>query len=298
MTTIIVRPGDTISIVGAATVPPIPPTPTPSGFVLGVNAHLGWSDGGYSNIPQTIKALQYLGVKFIRDSCSDAAIIPVWQQVASATGAKFIDYLPSGSPALCQQALALVPQLAAAKIISHISGCNEPDGSYATSQGMTLDWAKSFQPHVWTAGQAARVLVNNLSVGANWFPPLYQGNYPNIGDQSAYCNFGNAHTYPQNGDPPESDIARFTDLAKMGAPQRSVIHTEFGYPIGTGGASITPELAGEYVTRAVAASKKAGNAGLIYYGLYDDRSGPWGLFNNDGSPRPGATAFRNAVLAG
>lgn len=272
--------------------------PPPAKIILGVNCHIGWA-GPYANIAQTINALKYLGVKVIRDSCSDAATIALWKQVASAIGAKFCDYMPEGSPALCQSSLALVPLIAGAGLLAFVEGCNEPDDAYAASQGMTLDWAKTFQQQVWKAGQAAKLPVINLSVGAGWASPDWTGNYPNIGDQSAFCTYANAHTYPQHADPPGSDIARFTGLAKLGATQRPVIHTEFGYPLAdvAGGDAVTQAVQGQYVTEAVAAAKANGNAGLFVYGLYDDQAGQWGIFNNDGSPRPAAMALRDAISA-
>src|SRR5262245_30033794 len=66
---------------------------------IGLNTHLDSYKYGYQNLPATEAAINYLGVKNLRDSAQHPWSLNLWQQVADATGARFDDYMGRGSPA-------------------------------------------------------------------------------------------------------------------------------------------------------------------------------------------------------
>src|SRR5580692_3441102 len=85
---------------------------------LGINTHIDFDNYGYQNLATVESSLEYLGVKNVRDSGESSTDLTSWQQVAQAAGVKFDDYIPEGSPATMQSALALVPQLAQEGILN------------------------------------------------------------------------------------------------------------------------------------------------------------------------------------
>src|ERR1700704_6041000 len=136
---------------------------------LGVNTHIDFATYGYQNLSIVEASINYLGLKNLRDSpesTSDVGINGSWQQVATATGAKFDAYIPEGSLANMQASLNLMPQLASQGILNSIEGGNEEDDPYAATLGNTLIIAANFQHNVWTLGQQLNLPVINMSFGA------------------------------------------------------------------------------------------------------------------------------------
>lgn len=196
---------------------------------LGVNTHIG-DAGAYSDTSMVEQNLEYLGVTIVRDSVDSASEAAVWQQVAQATGVKFDDYMPEGAPAWDQSALALVPQMAQEGILHSIEGGNEEDDFYAQANGNTLAWTAQSQQQVYAMGQQEGLPVINMSFGSGWTAANnWEGDYPNVGNLSAYTNYANAHTYPNVGQTPGSAIQQLNTDALLAASTRPVITTEIGW---------------------------------------------------------------------
>ena len=68
-----------------------------------------------------------------------------------------------------------------------------------------------------------------------------------------------------------------------------MITTEIGWST----ADFSEQTIAKYVLDAAMDGLLDGDAGMYFYGLYDDGSGDWGLFNADGTPRPAATALHD-----
>ena len=154
---------------------------------LGVNTHIDFAAYGYQNLSVVESAINYLGLKNLRDSPETAADVGsngTWQQVATATGAKFDAYIPEGSPANMQASLNLMPQVASHGILNAIEGGNEEDDAYAASLGNTLQIAADFQKnYVWPLGQKLGLPVINMSFGAGWTASNgWIGDYASVGD--------------------------------------------------------------------------------------------------------------------
>jgi serralysin len=256
---------------------------------LGVNTHLG-DAGAYSDTAMVEQNLEYLGVTIVRDSVISASEAAVWQQVAQATGVKFDDYMPEGAPAWDQATLTLAAQLAQQGVLAYVEGGNEEDDPYAQANGNSLAWTAQFQQQVYAMGQEYDLPVINMSFGSGWTAANnWEGDYPDVGDLSAYTNYANAHTYPNVGQTPNDAIAFLNSDAELAASSRPVITTEIGWQT----SQFSETQIAQYVVDATFDGIADGDAGMWFYGLYDDSSGDWGLFNADGTARPAATALHD-----
>ena len=257
---------------------------------LGINTHIDFNAYGYQNLATVESNISYLGVTTIRDSAQSPTDATNWLAVAQATGAKFDDYIGENSPAGMATDLTYVQQLAKEGILASIEGGNEEDDAYPQSLGNTLQITALFQRQVYALGQELDLPVINMSFGAGWTAANnWEGDYGTVGDLSGYSTYGNAHTYPNVGQLPDAEIQVVNGLAKMAASTRPVITTEIGWQT----TEFSQQTIAKYVLDAAMDGLKDGDAGMYYYGLYDDDSGDWGLFNSDGTPRPAATALHD-----
>ncbi len=257
---------------------------------LGINTHIDFGADGYQNLATVESNIAYLGVGIIRDSAQSATDAQTWLQVAQATGAKFDDYIGETSPAGMLTDLGYVQQLAQEGVLASIEGGNEEDDAYPESLGNTPQITAQFQQQVYALGQQFGLPTINMSFGAGWtWTNNWQGDYGTVGDLSTYTNYGNAHTYPNVGQLPDAAIQFVNGLAEMAASTRPVITTEIGWQT----TQFDEQTIAKYVLDAAMDGLKDGNAGMYFYGMYDDGSGTWGLFNSDGTPRPAATALHN-----
>ena len=162
--------------------------------------------------------------------------------------------------------------------------------SYAQANGNSLSWTAQFQQQVYAMGQQEGLPVINMSFGSGWTSANnWEGDYPDVGNLSAYTNYANAHTYPNVGQTPGSAIQQLNGDAALAASSDPVITTEMGWQT----SQFSETQIAQYVVDATFDGIAAGDAGVWFYGLYDDSSGDWGLFNSDGSPRPAATSLHN-----
>jgi hypothetical protein len=257
---------------------------------LGVNTHIDFNAYGYQNLATVESALKYLGVRNVRDSAESSTDLTSWQQVAQATGVKFDDYIPEGSPADMQGALNLVTQLANEGVLNFVEGGNEEDDDYAAAQGNTLAITAQFQQQVFALGQKLGLPVINMSFGSGWTAVNnWQGDYDKVGDLSAYANYGSAHTYPNPGQTPDDAIQMINGLSKLAAVSRPVITTEIGWD----NATFTQGQTARYVVDAALDGIKDVDVKLYYYSLFDDGSGQFGLMNQNGTPKPAGTALHD-----
>src|ERR1700733_3843122 len=165
---------------------------TASSFVatLGINTHIDFNADGYQNLSTVEAAINYLGIKNIRDSGQAASDLSAWQQVAQATGAKFDDYIGETSPAGMQTDLGLAQQLAQEGILNYIEGGNEEDDAYPASLGNTLQIAAQFQQQVAATAHQFGLPTINLSFGSGWTAANdWHGDYDKVGDLAGYADY-------------------------------------------------------------------------------------------------------------
>jgi hypothetical protein len=260
---------------------------------VGINTHLHGEKFGYENRDTVATAIQYLGVKNVRDSAQSQRDVQIWTAFAQTAGVKFDDYMPEGSPDDMRQALTLVPQLAAAGVLNFVEGANEEDAPYAIKAGNSLALAATFQQQVYQTGHSLGLPVINMSFGQGWTAANnWHGNYDKVGDLSHFADFANAHTYPKSvvGEPRKS-VARLNDNAKLAASSKPVIVTELGW-------KSTPETEQSIAVALINGLMDAVHEGAektYIYALFDDQSGHFGIMNSDGSPKPAGTALHTLM---
>src|SRR3954453_17359358 len=121
---------------------------------LGINTHLNSGAFGYGDLPAVEAAINYLGVKNIRDSAASIYDAQTWLHVANATQAKFDDYIGETSPAGMVQGLGYFGALAAEGILNFVEGGNEEDDDWPVSLGNSLGITAVFQQQLYAAGHA------------------------------------------------------------------------------------------------------------------------------------------------
>lgn len=259
---------------------------------LGVNTHLDFT-GAYKSTANVIAAVNYLGVKLLRDSLASDNDMRLWRPVFERTGAKFWVFLGETNPADMRAQLRYIQPFVAAGMVAGIEGGNEEDDNYPARLGNTLAITAAFQPTVYAQGMKWGLPVGQMSFGSGWTSANdWHGNYDKLGDLSAWATYGNAHTYPNapNGEP-DSSIQRVNGLALLTTPGKPVMTSEIGWDQSKPG--FTRAKVAAWTLDAAFDGVKDGDVAMFYYGLFDDISGPFGIMNADGSPRPAGTALHN-----
>jgi hypothetical protein len=187
--------------------------------------------------------------------------------------------------------------LAAEGILNAVEGGNENDDPYAISQGNSIAWTARFQRKVYATGHSLGLPVINMSFGSGWtWTNNWHGDYDQTGDLSRYCDYGNAHTYPNVGSTATATIRMLNDNARLAAVSRPVATTELGWK----GQNFAARDVARYALDGVFDAIATGNVAVYFYALFDDPSGAWGFMNPNGSPRPAGRAIHNlvAILGG
>lgn len=254
---------------------------------LGVNTHLDFG-GAYAN-PATVEAaINYLGLDNLRDSPASPADLPIWQQIAQATGAKFDAYVGQVSPSRMSTELDYIQQLAQQGMLNFVEGGDEEDDTLSAAVGNSLSLAAQFQLTLYGVAQSLGLPTINMSFGAGWtITNNWIGDYANVGDLSGIADYANAHIYPAGA--PDATIQQLNADALLAAGSRPVIASELGYDT----SAIDPTQAAKWTLDAALDGMKDGDIKTYFYALFDDGSGNFGLMNPDGSPRPAGEALHN-----
>lgn len=263
---------------------------TAASFVssLGVNMHLGTTN--YTDLSKVDADLTYLGLQNVRDSAEGPFNAAIWASVAKATGVKFDDYIGEQSQVGMRTDMSYITALAHEGILNAIEGGNEEDDPWPQFLGNTLQATAQFQVQLYALGHSLGLPVINMSFGQGWTSANdWHGNYDKVGNLSAIADYANGHVYPSGA--PEASFALIASDAAIAAPNRPLINAEFGYDTD----QVNQTSAAKYMLDGVFDAYKQGTVRTYLYALYDDQSGAYGLMNDDGTPRPGATALHNVT---
>jgi serralysin len=262
---------------------------------IGINTHLDFNVTAYNNVSVVESALTYLGVRQVRDAMQFPSSAALFGEVAAATGVKYDLFLAPGSEADLAGELRNLQQLPASDI-QLIEGRNEADL-----------YGPGFQQGIADQVTLYQFVQQNLP-GIPVIQESFAGlpDYGNAGDQSAYADYGNAHTYFGTGNNPALGnwIGVLNADALEATPGKPVIITEAGYY--TTGSTTDPHsvdvaVQAKYTLDLVFDSFQVGDVKTYLYELLDQKSSDgssednFGLFYSDGTPKPAATAIRDLL---
>lgn len=277
---------------------------------FGINLHLdnccNRSDGhSYSDVAGVESAINYIGgVGLLRDYWEADSLNTIGAEVARATGAQFITAISEGAATSGFNAdLARMRSFqAACKCVYAYDGANEWDSPYSASTApnttgtQRMQAGAADQPTLYSAAQADGVKAIQLSSGVI---------YPDASSDYRCCgavnnaDFGNGHTYPQSAPEIFGEFNGALDWVDEEAnrltPGKPVIHTEFGWVHSPDTQFGLQTLANEaaYGIEFIFDAWRHGDPAEIWYGLYDDVAGYFGLFDQNNAPYPIAVALHN-----
>ncbi len=266
---------------------------------FGIDTHIDYTDGKYSNIAEVVKALDYLGLDTVRDHAPTPASDPYGQGHlgdAADAGIKFVFVAGrDDSPATVVQRLHTFVDAHPGSIVG-IEGPNEVNNWPVSYKGLSGEAAAlAYQKDLFAAVNADPLLKNIAVLGFTGYTVASSNDYTTI------------HTYAKDGDQPFSWLSRESG-DRMGAdPGKPLTVTEIGYHT-----SLTADTNGgwEGVDEATQAKLLLntlmdgaflGSKGTFIYQLLDAYSDPggadqekhFGLFRLDYTPKPAATAIHN-----
>ncbi|RWX31368.1 calcium-binding protein [Rhizobium leguminosarum] len=266
---------------------------------FGIDTHIDYTDGKYSNVGEVVKALNYLGLDTVRDHAPNSASDPNGQTHlgdAAEAGVQFVfSAQREVDPATVAQRLHSFVQAHPGSVVG-IEGPNEVN-----------NWPVSYHG---LSGQAAAVAYQkDLSADVNADPLLK--NIPVLGftgyTVASASDYTTIHTYAKDGDQPYSWLSRESGVQRAADPGKPLAITETGYHT-----SLTADTNGgwEGVIEATQAKlllntlmdgAALGSKQTFIYELLDAYSDPqgtnqekhFGLFHLDYSAKPAATAIHN-----
>jgi len=271
---------------------------------IGVNTHVAYSWGGYSNLALLEEDLKYLGVTKLRDGLSTSPNSQPVMNGLAADGYKFDLIVSSSLPASGSAGLAQYLATLDSFVKAHpgsviaVEGLNEANMQPFSYNGSAdISAAAQFQATLYTAikGDAtlAGVQVYNLSLGYT-----DTSDYAKLGNLSAYTDYANSHAYVGTGTTTAAALTGYLSEAGSVASGKPIVITETGYST----LSSTPYLGVDQTVQAksilntLVDAFKGGVATTYLYELLDhgsDSSSQMGLFNADGTPKLAATAIHN-----
>jgi Ca2+-binding RTX toxin-like protein len=266
---------------------------------FGIDTHIDYTDGKYSNIAEVVKALDYLGLETVRDHAPTPASDPYGQGHlgdAADAGVKFVFVAGrDDSPATVVQRLHAFVDAHPGSIVG-IEGPNEVNNWPVSYKGLSGEAAAlAYQKDLFAAVNADPLLKNIPVLGFTGYTVASSNDYTTI------------HTYAKDGDQPFSWLQRESGNQMGADPGKPLTVTEIGYHT-----SLTADTNGgwEGVDEATQAKLLLntlmdgaflGSKGTFIYQLLDAYSDPggadqekhFGLFRLDYTPKPAATAIHN-----
>jgi hypothetical protein len=277
-----------------------------SSFVssLGVNVHLNFSGTAYQNLTGVENALDYLGLKTMRDMGIQQNTAPY---ATMANKGYHFDFFAPGVQ-YQQDIGTLVQRLhnfatAHPGAITSLEGPNEVNNWPITYGGKSdLLAAKAYQQAFFNAASADSVLnpipMINLSLAAD-----RASTYTPLGDMSRAADLGNVHPYMSYGNQPNVQLSTLVNYAQAVTPGRPMAITESGYPslASNTGIGVNEATQAKLTLNLVMDAAKMGVAKTFLYELVDNPysgGGAWdygGLYHSNWTPKPAATALHNLI---
>lgn len=265
---------------------------------LGVNTHLGnWTV--YENEGIVQASLAYLGINQIRDGMNPASNAQAEYDQLAAAGIKSDFLVNNGTDLTTFQSLLDAFAKANPGALSAIEGPNEVDNQAWSYNGLSgVQGAVAFQKALYPAVKAdpllAKLPVYNFTI-------VNTANYTAAGDMAPYADYADVHAYVWDGTSPNGALLDYQNRGQIDAPGLPTVFTETGYDTDTSDpmSGLDPTVQAKYTLDTLMDAFNNGIARSYIYELLDEStnlSDPYsnyGLFYNDGTPKPAATAIHN-----
>lgn len=300
--------------VAAAYTTTLPATPhqaaPASRFVdsIGVNTHLNYTNTPYGDEQAVQRALRSLGVHHIRDGLPAKPAPGFFDALRSlhADGVGTDLVLGStgrrqGQPLIPLDAsLAQLRQADIAPALDSIEGPNEWDHRGGATWAAQV---RRYQQELYAAVRADPAFAAVPVVGPS---VARRGRRTELGDLSAYLDFGNNHTYLLTG-PTTAEIGGERHRAGIVSKTKPVVATETGYTNAVNDSSGKPPMSeavtSVYLPRLFADFFAAGVRRTYVYELVDEHpdahlgtsEANFGLLYNDKRPKPAYVALQRLI---
>ncbi|MEK1898990.1 MAG: calcium-binding protein, partial [Rhizobium sp.] len=266
---------------------------------FGIDTHIDYTDGKYSNIAEVVKALGYLGLDTVRDHAPTPASDPYGQGHlgdAADAGVKFV--FVSGrddTPATVVQRLHAFVEAHPGSIVG-IEGPNEVNNWPVAYKGLSGEAAAlAYQKDLFNAVNADPLLKDIPVLGFTGYTVASSNDYTTI------------HTYAKEGDQPFSWLSRESGDQMRADPGKPLTITEIGYHTSLtadtngGWEGVDETTQAKLLLNTLMDGAFLGSEGTFIYQLLDAYSDPggadqekhFGLFRLDYTPKPAATAIHN-----
>ncbi len=266
---------------------------------FGIDTHIDYTDGKYSNIAEVVKALGYLGLDTVRDHAPTPASDPYGQGHlgdAADAGVKFV--FVSGrddTPATVVQRLHAFVEAHPGSIVG-IEGPNEVNNWPVAYKGLSGEAAAlAYQKDLFNAVNTDPLLKDIPVLGFTGYTVASSNDYTTI------------HTYAKEGDQPFSWVSRESGAQMRADPGKPLTITEIGYHTSLtadtngGWEGVDETTQAKLLLNTLMDGAFLGSEGTFIYQLLDAYSDPggadqekhFGLFRLDYTPKPAAMAIHN-----
>jgi hypothetical protein len=132
---------------------------------------------------------------------------------------------------------------------------------------------------------------------------VLSNSYTQLGNLSSAADYANVHAYVWDGTSPNGGLLNYINRGQIDAPGLPTVFSEAGYDTMTSDtmSGVDQTVQAKYTLDTFMDAFNDGVSRTYIYELLDEVSDPnytsiydhFGLFNNDGSPKPAATAIHN-----
>lgn len=279
---------------------------TAASFVgsLGINTHINYARTPYSDVGAVGDDLAYLGITHVRDAppVGNGSIVALYASLVARgisfdfVGVRISDFHPTLG---LDNFIAHFPHG-----VASIEGPNEVLNWPVTYNRLTgLSAAVALQKALYASVRAdprlSGVPVYNFTLGGGG-----PSQYLQMGDLSAYFDFGNAHIYPQGRTvgPYTYLVANLQWQTSIVSPRKPSVITEGGYyTMPDQKYGVNEDVQASFTLDFLLDAFLQGVKMTYLYELLDEAADPadtnmedhFGLFRNDSTPKPAAVAVHN-----
>jgi hypothetical protein len=281
---------------------------------IGVNTHVNYTDTAYGQYETLLKpSLTYLGVRHIRDGIDDdgpnSLVLKRYRDLHS-NGIQLTAAVPYETKSMPDLIAMIKTQH---DVLEAVEGPNETDifeqFSYKGQKFPegTIAFMKDFYPAIKADPQLRDLPVLQTTLAFPGYRLTKGVRADLLGDLSKYADYGNSHNYFAFGEIPSNTIKNHhLPLNSRITPGKPMMSSEGGYQMGDAdgykgnwedgqSAPFSEDIHGRYLLRYTLEQYRLGYTRSFIYELLDIDKPKWGLFRNDGTPRPAATGIRNMI---